>query len=57
MPEASLREALKGLTVQQLKGLIRRLREPHPRGPKAELVDFLHGRLKCKSLIEGLCAS
>lgn len=39
MPEASLRKALKGLTVQQLKALIRRLHEPDPRGPKAELVD------------------
>lgn len=54
MPEPSLREALKGLTVKQLKALIRRLREPGPKGPKAELVDFLHDRRRRKSLIEGI---
>lgn len=52
MSETSLRKALQDLTVAQLRGLIRCLREPAPKGPKAVLVDFLHGRLKRKSVIE-----
>ena len=52
MTRNSLRTALQDLTVAQLRAMIRRLREPAPKGPKAELIRFLHGRLKRKTLIE-----
>jgi hypothetical protein len=52
----SLRTTLQGLTVAQLKGTIRRLREPAPKGPKATLVDFLHRKLKGKTVVKSLVA-